>query len=233
MRALALLLGLLIALMLLLAACRAGAADTIPRDAQQYRRDLVRAAHQGMGLSAPIATLAGQIHQESRWRADAASPAGAQGLAQFMPATAAWMADARPRQLGPADPWNPGWALRALVVYDGWLLDQLAAADACEHWAFALSGYNGGLGWVQRDQRLAQAAGADPTRWFGHVANHTGRADWARSENRAYVRRILTRWEPLYAAAGWGAGVCGALDLANASMSSYFLRRAGMSGARA
>jgi len=193
---------------LLLAGCMPAPAAGIPAEAQHHRRDLVRAAHHGLGLTAPIATLAGQVHQESGWRADARSGAGAEGLAQMMPGTAAWLAETRPRELHPAQPYNPGWALRALVTYDAWLLARVPGASACERWAFALSGYNGGLGWVQRDRRLAHEAGADPDRWWGEVEHHTARAGWARRENRAYVRRILTELEPRYRAAGWGSGVC-------------------------
>ncbi|WP_110603200.1 transglycosylase SLT domain-containing protein [Salinicola lusitanus] len=36
-----------------------------------------------------LAMFVAQVHQESRWRADAQSPAGAEGIVQFMPATGA------------------------------------------------------------------------------------------------------------------------------------------------
>ncbi|MDF5986511.1 lytic transglycosylase domain-containing protein [Pseudomonas aeruginosa] len=133
----------------LLTACQpAFAADRIPTAAEQYRRTLVRSAHAGWGLSAPIATFAAQVHQESRWRADARSPVGAQGLAQFMPGTAEWIAGLYPAALGANQPFNPGWALRALVTYDRWLYDRNQASSECDRWAFVLSAYNGGQGWV-------------------------------------------------------------------------------------
>lgn len=182
----------------------------VPQAAEQHRRTLVRAAHAGWGLKAPIATLAGQVHQESAWRVEARSPVGAQGLAQFMPATADWMAELYPRSLGPAQPYNPGWALRAMVAYDLWLYARnQAAASECDRWAFVLSGYNGGQGWVNRDRRLASAKGADQLAWFDSVERHNaGRSTANFRENRHYPRAILLRWEPLYAAAGWGPGVC-------------------------
>ena len=75
--------------------------------------------------------------------------------------------------------------------------------------AWVLAGYNGGNGWVNRDRRLASAKGADPLAWFGHVERHnSGRSASNFRENRHYPRAILLRWEPLYAAAGWGRGVC-------------------------
>lgn len=195
-------------------ACQPALAASIPREAEQYRRTLVRSAHQGLGLDAPIATLAGQVHQESRWQAGARSPVGAQGLAQFMPSTAGWMASLYPDSVGPARPWNAGWSLRALVAYNGWLYARVQAANACEHWAMVLSAYNGGLGWVGRDQRLASASGADPLTWFGSVERYNaGRSPANFRENRGYPRNILQRWEPLYAAAGWGYGVCAGRSL--------------------
>ncbi|MCY1266028.1 Transglycosylase SLT domain protein [compost metagenome] len=185
------------------------AADQVPREAEQYRRTLVRAAHAEWGLGAPVATLAGQVHQESRWRADARSPVGAQGLAQFMPATADWMADLYPNTLGSAQPYNPGWALRAMVAYDRWLYVRNQAATDCDRWAFVLSAYNGGQGWVNRDRALASAKGAEKLAWFNSVERHNaGRSAANFRENRHYPRAILLRWEPLYAAAGWGDGTC-------------------------
>lgn len=202
--------SLMLVALLLLVACqeRALAADQVPRAAQQYQRLLIRSAHSHWGLDAPIATMAAQVHQESAWRPDARSPVGAMGLAQFMPGTADWFAGLYPAQLGENTPYNPAWSLRALVLYDRWLYARVRGVTNCERWAFVLASYNGGLGWVQRDQRLAVAAGDNPAVWFGSVERYTSRADWARRENRHYVRVILHRWEPLYVRAGWGHGVC-------------------------
>lgn len=196
-------------LILLVSSCQPAHAAGIPHAAEQYRRTLVRAAHAEWGLHAPIATMAAQVHQESAWRPNARSPVGAQGLAQFMPATADWMAELYPNSLGPAQPYNPGWALRAMVQFDRWLYERNQAISECERWAFVLAGYNGGNGWVNRDRRLASAKGADQLAWFGHVERHnSGRSASNFRENRHYPRAILLRWEPLYAAAGWGPGVC-------------------------
>ena len=67
-----------------------------PQAALQYRDDVIRNARLEWGLSAPVADFAAQLHQESGWRPDAVSPAGAQGLAQFMPATADWISQLMP-----------------------------------------------------------------------------------------------------------------------------------------
>lgn len=194
---------------LAVSACRVSYAADIPRAALAYQRTLVRAAHAHWGLDAPIATMAAQVHQESYWRVDAKSTMGAEGLAQFMPATSDWFAGLYPDYLGERQPYSPGWALQALVLYDRWLYRRLEATRPCERWAMTLAAYNGGLGWVYRDQRLASASGVDRRIWFNSVERfNAGRSTIAFRENRHYPRAILHRLEPLYKRAGWGGGVC-------------------------
>lgn len=190
-------------LALLLVLVPATAAAQVPDGARHYQRDLVRNARAVWGLDAPIATFAAQIHQESGWRPDVSSKY-AHGLAQFTPATADWIGGAY-SDVGAADPFNPSWALRALVRYDKHLYDRNTGASECDRWAFTLSAYNGGQGWVVRDRKLAAAAGADPQRWWGHVERYSGRAKWAITENRGYPRRILLVLQPRYAA--WGPAI--------------------------
>ncbi len=189
-------------------ACQPAAAQ-VPAGAWEHQRYLTQVAQARFGVTAPVARLAAQVHQESAWRSEVCSWAGACGLTQFMPKTAAWMAEIYPRQLAPADPTNPRWALLAQVYYNHWLLQRIEAKNDCARWAMTLSAYNGGIGWLGRDQRLTAAAGGDSQRWFGHVARYTQRAGWAREENRGYVTRILLELEPRYASAGWpGRPVC-------------------------
>lgn len=185
----------------------AAEAISIPPTSYLYRVKLEREVIARFGDGRAVARIAGQVHQESRWRADARSPY-AEGMAQFTPATAAWLESVCP-EIGPPDPWDPHWSVRAVVCYDHYLHARVAGATECDVWAFALSAYNGGLRWVQRDKARASASGADPARWFDHVERFTPRAAWAKKENRAYVRRILTVTEPAYLAAGWiGEAVC-------------------------
>ena len=191
-----------------LAACTPAYAE-IPAQAERYRRDLIRIAQAEWGLDAPVATFAAQIHQESRWRFDAKSPVGAQGLGQVMPSTATWLAQAFPKALGNIEPYNPIWSMQALVSYDHWLANRIQARSVCEQSAMMLSSYNGGLGWLIRDRKLASAKGADPLTWFGSVERYNdGRSAAAFRENRQYPQIILGRWEVLYVTAGWGKGAC-------------------------
>jgi soluble lytic murein transglycosylase-like protein len=191
----------ILAISLCLAAATAIAS---PPGAERYRSEVTREAKFQWGINAPVRTFAAQIHQESGWRADARS-AYASGLTQFTPDTAKWIAGAYPRTLGEGQPLNPSWAIRALVTYDLHLYNRIKAETGCERMAMALSAYNGGLGWVQRDQKLTVANGGDPARWFGQVERFSPRSVAAFKENRDYPRKILQRWQAVYAS--WGAGV--------------------------
>ena len=188
-----------------------GLASDIPRAAERHRAELIRVSRAGWGLEAPVAVFAAQVHTESWWRNGTVSSAGAQGLAQFLPSTAEWLPRAVPeleREAGRPAPFNPGWSLRALCVYDKWLWDRVAGHDDFERMAFALSAYNGGLGWVNRDRKKARALGLDDRVWFDSVENvNAGRGRAAFAENRQYPRRILKERQWAYIKAGWGRGI--------------------------
>jgi soluble lytic murein transglycosylase-like protein len=82
------------------------------------------------------ALLAAQLYAESNFNPFAQSPAGAQGIAQFMPATA--------RAMGLRDPFDPSAAIdaQAHLMHD--LLRQFGSVP------LALAAYNAGPGAVQR-----------------------------------------------------------------------------------
>lgn len=176
--------------------------DTAPTNARKYKRTMVSVAHAFWGLDAPIATFGAQVHQESGWNEQAVSPVGAQGLAQFMPSTADWIDDVYP-DLGPHQPFNPTWALGALVRYDKHLYERVGGRGECNRMAFTLSAYNGGEKWVQRDKAAATADGKDPNQYWGHVELYNGgRNAAAWKENRGYPSRILKTLQPKYTT--WG-----------------------------
>ena len=191
-------------------ACPAGAKaqgltpPEAPRAALQYRSQLVRNARYVWGLNAPVAVFAAQVHQESAWRPDAVSYVGAAGLAQFMPATARWISEKDP-ELRTNEPYNPAWALRALVTYDKYLYDLTPAryAPRDRMWV-ALRGYNGGLGhWQAEAGRTGLQA---PTR--AQVDAACGKAKRSPvhcAENLGYPHRILNVHQPRYAT--WGPGL--------------------------
>ncbi len=182
----------------------AARAQTVPPEAHQYKRDLIRSGRNVWGMEAPTATMAAQVHQESRWRADATSPVGAAGIAQFMPSTARWIQGVYPGELA-GDVRSAEWGIRALARYDRYLWDRIDALDGCERMAFTLSAYNGGLGWVQRRQRIAEKPRIC---LFATCEINPGVTPANQRENAAYPRRILLTLEPLYVEAGFGVGAC-------------------------
>ena len=84
--------------------------------------DVCRALEQSAAENAlPVEFFARVIWQESRFDAQAVSPKGAAGIAQFMPATASWH--------GLADPFDPVEALRHSAAYLRELLTGLVILD--------------------------------------------------------------------------------------------------------
>ena len=178
-----------------------------PPASRQYQRTLTREARVLWGLDAPVAVFAAQIQAESAWNPGICSKFAC-GLAQFTPTTAQWISGAYPSQLGEDQPFNPQWAIRALVTYDHYLYTPIRGASTdCDRLAFALSEYNGGPEWLQRDiEMCAGKDGCDATRWFGGVAEvNAGRGLPFWKENRGYPTRILILYQHLYAT--WGGVV--------------------------
>jgi soluble lytic murein transglycosylase-like protein len=170
--------------------------------AEKFRPTLVREAQAVYGLNAPVAMFAGQIRQESSWRPDVTAWDNGRGLAQFMDGTAEQVVRSFP-ELGPADPYNPKWAIRALVRFDQWLYVRVKGSNSCEKWAAALKGYNAGLGYVQR----AQKKSAKPDTWFGHTEYiNAGQSQKNFEYSRKYPRVIIFKHQPLYK--HWGESVC-------------------------
>ena len=175
-----------------------------PRESLKYRDTLIRTARAVWGMDAPVAVFAAQVHQESAWKPGAVSAAGAQGLAQFMPGTTTWIATLDPA-LAAKEPFNPAWALRALVTYDHWLYARAPVRYASHDrmWV-ALRGYNGGLGHWQQEARVSGAR--EPSREQVDAAcGKARRAALHCKENLGYPHRILVVLQPRYAA--WGPGV--------------------------
>lgn len=107
--------------------------------------------------------LASMIYQESRFRHDARSWAGAQGLMQLMPGTA--------RRYGVRNTSDPEENIRAGVRYIAWLDETLKDRinDREERIKFILASYNVGLGHVLDARALARKYGKDPDRWSDNV----------------------------------------------------------------
>lgn len=191
-------------LLLLLALTATWAWGEIPPQANSFRRQYIQIMRMEIGLDAPIATLAGQIAQESMFNCRVSSPVGAQGCAQFMPKTANWIGDIDSRLKG-GDVFSPAWAFRAQAVYMEWLFNKVKADSDCQRWAFAMSAYNGGLGYVYKRQKLSSRPGT----CFGFTCKiNPGILAANQKENEEYPVRIEFKWAPQFNDAGWGEKAC-------------------------
>jgi soluble lytic murein transglycosylase-like protein len=189
-----------------LACCNppAAQAQPIPQAAHAHRATLTRAAHTQWGLSAPIAALAAQVHQESGWKPSAISPVGAAGLTQFMPATAKWWCAREQISAAECQPFNPTWALRSMVGYDKYLYDLTPARfTPYERLYIALRAYNGGLGHWRAEAAIAARDDHFPRiRQIDAACGQARRAAVHCPENLGYPQRILIGLQPRYAS--WG-----------------------------
>lgn len=145
--------------------------------------------------------IAAQAYQESRWRAGAVSSAGAQGLMQLMPSTAA--------MVGVTELDDPSESMRGAVAY----LNRLEArwrgrVAESDLRAFVLASYNAGPGHVEDAVRLAEAYGGDARRWTDvrRWLLRKSHAEWAAdpvvrhglgdgAQVVGYVDSILNRYE--------------------------------------
>jgi membrane-bound lytic murein transglycosylase MltF len=183
-------------------------ARAIPSPMLQYRQEIQSSAWATLGLNAPVAALAAQAQQESGGRADAVSRVGAQGLLQFMPATAADMGRRYPSVCFPVNTLSAKWSIRCSHLYMRELLKAVPAqSDDCARWVYAWRAYNGGLGWIRRDVALAAAKGVQPEDWRSVAKYNAGRSGANFRENTEYPHRIL-KLAIRYVEAKWGTTVC-------------------------
>lgn len=184
-------------------------AEIIPPNAYKYKKELVSQTILLFGIESLeqnlVSLFAAQIHQESRWNPLAQSKY-ASGLSQFTPDTVNFISDLD-SQLAMRDPFNVSWSIRALVVYDKWLFGRVDyAIFPLERWALVLAGYNGGLGWIQRERKLIQNKAYwwfTENEWFENIERVCIRRQSACSENRSYPRKILFTWRSLYQESGF------------------------------
>lgn len=103
--------------------------------------------------------LAAQTYQESRFKPDARSWAGATGLLQLMPPTA--------REFGVSDPLDPEDNVQGACRFLKWLTNYWTERipDEEERLKFILASYNTGAGHVEDAQRLTEKYGGDTEKW--------------------------------------------------------------------
>lgn len=103
--------------------------------------------------------LASQAFQESRFKPEARSWAGATGLLQLMPRTA--------QEYGVKNPRDPKDNVRGAVRFLHWLTEHWGKriSDEGERLKFTLASYNCGAGHVEDAQRLTEKYGGNPEVW--------------------------------------------------------------------
>jgi len=129
--------------------------------------------------------IAAQAYQESRFDQSKRSPAGAIGVMQLLPATAADDA------VGIADISDLENNIHAGVKYLHWLRETYFSEESIEpldRVLFSFAAYNAGPGNMRKARRRAKRLGFDPNRWFGNVEIGMYRA--VSGEPASYVRNI-------------------------------------------
>ena len=130
--------------------------------------------------------LAAQAYQESELEHDRQSSAGAVGIMQIKPSTAA------DRNVGIKDVSTPGDNIEAGAKYMRFLMDRYysdSEMEGIQQWLFALASYNAGPAKIQRLRKQAAAEGYNPNVWIDNVeliaARKIGR------ETVTYVRNVF------------------------------------------
>lgn len=153
----------------------------------EYAADVAAAGSICAQVTAPV--IAAQIEAESNWDPAAVSPAGAQGIAQFMPATWASVGQDGDGD-GRADILNPHDAIRTQGVYMCALVGQV------QHLA--------GQGIVDEGDGILRLALAAYNAGLGNIEQHGGIPPFP--ETQAYVARIIDRASYYTATTGAVAG---------------------------
>jgi membrane-bound lytic murein transglycosylase F len=132
--------------------------------------------------------LASVAYQESQFKPQRDSWAGASGLMQIMPATA--------KELGVTNPYDPEQSLRAGASY----LDQMMKShenikDSIQRLKFALGSYNCGLYHVKDAQKLAKKQGLNPMQWDNNVELALLDLSYPEHYNKSFIKYGYVRGE--------------------------------------
>lgn len=145
---------------------------------EQFCRALKQAAEES-GI--PVPFFARLLWQESRFRSNEVSQAGAQGVAQFMPETAA--------EVGLDDPFDPMKALPASAKFLRKLRDDFG------NLGLAAAAYNAGPGriqkWLAKESELPRE-----TRDYVRIITGTKAEDWTERSEALAIRIELPREAP-------------------------------------
>lgn len=151
----------------------------VPRSPTEQFCHALRKAAETSGI--PVPFFARLIWQESRFKSNEVSQAGAQGVAQFMPETAA--------EVGLDDPFDPMKALPASAKFLRKLRDDFG------NLGLAAAAYNAGPGriqkWLARESELPRE-----TRDYVRIITGTKAEDWIERSEALAIRIDLPREAP-------------------------------------
>ena len=126
-----------------------------------------------------------QMYQESGFDPNRVSFAGAEGLLQVLPRTAAEVGmDAKRLQ-------DPEIGIRAGIRYLAWTRERFPNLPVGQQLLFALASYNAGAGHVRDGRRLAKRLGLNDSLWFDNVETamlKLAEPHYARQAVHGYVR---------------------------------------------
>jgi soluble lytic murein transglycosylase-like protein len=144
--------------------------------------DICRASEQSAaGNALPVEFFARVIWQESRFDPSAVGPKGAQGIAQFTPATASWH--------GLADPFEPIEAIRHSAAYLRELLDRFG------NLGLAAAAYNAGSGRVSSWLTSHRALPAETRNYVALVTSWTA-DEWASTSPPEHAETTIPQGVP-------------------------------------
>ena len=156
--------------------------------------------------------MAAQCYQESCFDPNAKSWAGAQGLMQIMPSTAAHLG--LPQNMAHDPEANVAASARYMAELQGLLSD---IGDPAQRILYALAAYNGGLYHIRDAMALAKKHGRNPHNWGdvsefvlllsqpAYYCDPVVKHGYMRgAETVDYVQRIRTRWSEYSGVTGGG-----------------------------
>ncbi len=136
--------------------------------------------------------IVAQMYQESGFDPDRVSFAGAEGLLQVLPRTAAELG------VDPGKLADPDVGIAAGIDYLAWTRERFPDLPVGEQLWFALGAYNAGAGHVRDGRRLARRLDLDGSLWFDNVERamlKLAEPEYARESVYGYVRGIeVTRY---------------------------------------
>jgi len=139
---------------------------TARQDLERFQQIVKLFQTYGDKYDVPYLLLAAQGYQESRLNPDLKSGAGAVGVMQIKPSTAA------SKPIGIPDIRSTDRNIEAGSKYLRYMVDQYYAKEPMDRVTkglFALASYNAGPARIQKLRKQAAAEGYDPNRWFNNV----------------------------------------------------------------